>query len=490
MGKKKVEAQSHTVDAYDWAKTYLSAREFTELLDSLQIEIPTSVRINCLKSNPSALIEQLSNRYGWETEAVPFCNSGFWVRGGASAASSTLEHRMGYYYIQEAASMLPAELFDLDSIPEPLILDMAASPGGKTIHLIDRTGDAGLVIANDASRSRIPALRIVLENWGAIKQGVTCQQGEWFGYALPDTFDAVLLDAPCSMQGLRSSVSHTSRPISQNEISALAERQVNMLVSALQSVKTGGEVVYSTCTLSPQENEGVLSAVLERYPQSIVMIDIQERLPKPANGIDHIDGKPLAKEIQRTARLWPHIFDTAGFFCAKLIKTAPIATPEAGNRQTKQNNKRTFINDDDAERIGQQIEKQYGFDLPGLMRRQGLGVAMVGGNHFLVAKDLMGVQENMALDSLGMPLGKTLPESWQPSHALVSRFGDQFTRNIFILDDAHLAQWERGEDIRGVSSAHIPTGTVVAMRDTAGRNLGRGKILKDRIKNQLPTRLF
>ena len=492
MGKKKklTQTQSPAVDALDWAKTYLPPEEMDALQQSLLVEMPTSVRINCLKSDPVEMITHLCARYGWKAEGVPFSVSGYRIRGGEKAASSTLEHRMGYYYIQEAASMLPAELFDLQGKAKPLILDMAASPGGKTIHLIDRTGDKGLVIANDASRSRIPALRIVLENWGAIKQGVTCQQGEWFGYAMPETFDAVLLDAPCSMQGLRSSASHASRPISENEIAALAERQENLLVSALQSVKVGGEVVYSTCTLSPQENEGVLSAVLERYPGSISVVDIKDKLPRIAGGISEAAGKKLADGVERAARLWPHIFDTAGFFCAKLVKTGRIPSPETGLPEGRQDLREMFMRDAEGMKIGEQIAEQYGFDLPGVMREQEIGVAIVGGKHFLAAKELMRLEEKLALVSFGMPLGKALPESWQPSHALVSRFGDQFTRNVFVLDKTYLARWERGEDVRGISDTSIQAGTVVAMRDASGRNLGRGKILKDRIKNQLPTRLF
>jgi len=490
MGKKRKKAQAEAVDAQTWANAYLSEKDREHLERSLLLEIPLSIRINCLKSDVNTLMRQLSERYGWETEAVPFCKSGFRVRGGETAASRTLEHRMGYFYIQEAASMLPAKLFDFNSHPQPLILDMAASPGGKTIHLIDRTGDKGLVIANDVSRSRISALRIVIENWGAVRQGVTCQQGEWFGYAMPETFDAVLLDAPCSMQGLRSSTSHTSRPISKNEITTLAERQTNLLVSALQAVKVGGEVVYSTCTLSPQENEGVLSAVLEMYPEQIRMAEIQENLPKPAQGIRQIDGNGLAAGVEKAARLWPHIFDTAGFFCAKLVKIGSIPSPDIDETANGKDLSDLFINHGDALKIGQQIESQFGFDLPGLMEAQDLGVAMVGGNYYLAARDLSGAAKKLSLVSFGIPLGKPLPESWQPSHALVSRFGDQFTRNTFILEDAYLARWERGEDIRGVSARNIPAGTVVAMRDTTGRNLGRGKILKDRIKNQLPTRLF
>ena len=171
--------------------------------------------------------------------------------------------------------MLPPELFDLAGMPEPLVLDMAASPGGKTTHLAALTGDMGLVIANDGSRSRIPALQIVLRNWGAANQAVTCLPGETFGGLYPDTFDAVLLDAPCSMQGLRSAESHSSRTITLNEIDSLAARQLRLLESALRAAKPGGQIVYSTCTLAPQEDELVLAALLERFPRQVRIEDVR-----------------------------------------------------------------------------------------------------------------------------------------------------------------------------------------------------------------------
>ena len=107
--------------------------------------------------------------------------------------------------------MLPVELFDFKNDRRPLVLDMAASPGGKTTHIISRTCDQGLVIANDSSRSRLTALRLVLQNWGAINKAISGLPGERFGELFPNIFDHVLLDAPCSMESLRSLDSHPMR---------------------------------------------------------------------------------------------------------------------------------------------------------------------------------------------------------------------------------------------------------------------------------------
>ena len=180
------------IDPWVWAKEYLSPSEFDALKQSLKSEFPLSIRINQVKSNPKEAIEKLESRYGWTSTPIPFCDSGYWIKESKPSPSKTIEHRLGYYYMQEAASMLPVEMFDFEGIPNPLILDMAASPGGKTTHLCDKTMDQGLIIANDGSRSRMNALRIVLQNWGAINQAITNMPGEWYGSAYPETFDAVL----------------------------------------------------------------------------------------------------------------------------------------------------------------------------------------------------------------------------------------------------------------------------------------------------------
>ncbi len=104
--------------------------------------------------------------------------------------------------------MLPVELFDMESDEEGLALDLAASPGGKTTHMISRMRDKGLVLANDSSQGRIQALKVVLQHWGGTNAAVTRFPGEQFGAWFPNTFDRVLIDAPCSMQGLRTAESH------------------------------------------------------------------------------------------------------------------------------------------------------------------------------------------------------------------------------------------------------------------------------------------
>jgi len=501
--------KSNVVNPLDWAKTYLNAYKFNLLLHAMEQPLELSIRINTLKWPADVAQRELISRYGWTLKPIAFCDSGFWVSGFDNPPSAAIEHRMGYFYIQEAASMLPPELFDFDEnllvgaygrtplqhLPSskifPLILDMAASPGGKTTHLAALTGDRSLIVANDGSRSRIPALQVVLRNWGAVNQCVTCLPGESFGSLYPNTFDAVLLDAPCSMQGLRAAESHSSREISESEIGSLAQRQVRMLESALRTVKVGGQVVYSTCTLAPQEDELVLASVLEKFGRQVRVDDLSARLPSPAPAISMIDGQPLPHDIRYALRLWPHTFGTAGFFAARLTKLGDL--PGSGESQKNFSPAKTLFSpapkslSADVER---QIKDAYGIDLSAILDAQDLALALRGDRIILAPNVLLEGRHTFPCLSAGIELGRLIRGELAVSHEFVSRFGDQFSQGILVLKEGLLDAWMRGEDLRGYKDNRLAVGQIYAVRDEKGRNLGRGKLLSDRLKNMLPTRLF
>jgi 16S rRNA (cytosine1407-C5)-methyltransferase len=498
------EPNTRVVNPLDWAKNHLSAEDFAQLLHAMEQPLDISIRINTLKWPADKAKRELSARYGWTLQPIPFCDSGFWVSGFNNPPSAAIEHRMGYFYIQEAASMLPPELFDFlplvsakhaSHLPSaanyPLILDMAASPGGKTTHLAALSGDRGLIVANDGSRSRIPALQVVLRNWGAVNQCVTCLPGESFGALYPDTFDAVLLDAPCSMQGLRAAESHSSREITESEIDSLAARQARMLESALRTVKVGGQVVYSTCTLAPQEDELVLASLLEKFGSRIRIDNISGKLPTPAPAISAIDGQSLPDEIRHALRLWPHTFGPAGFFAARLTKLDDL--PGLGESQRSFPPAKALFTEAPKSLnslLPRQVKVSYGFDLDAKLEEQNLALALRGDRIFLTPEILLGGKVKFPCLSAGMELGRLIREDLVISHEFVSRFGSQFRQGFLVLKKDLLDAWMRGEDLRGYRDEKFTQGTIYAIRDELGRNLGRGKLLADRLKNMLPTRLF
>ena len=355
--------------------------DFIKLSTFLTEPIIPSIRINLLKHDPKVFMQELKKHYGWEMQPIPYCTNGYWVKAPSAEISTTIEHRMGNYYIQDAASMLPVELFNFSHNRQVLILDMAASPGGKTTHLADKTSDHGLIIANDASRARISALRIELQNWGVINAAVTCLNGSYFGEQLPESFDYVLLDAPCSMENLRNTTSHPMRAITSGERRHLANRQLHLLRSAIQAVKPGGQVIYATCTLSPEENETIVAAILDEMQSFITLDDVSDKLPKPAPALIWDGSRKYPDEIKKALRLWPHIFRTSGFFSARFTKTRSTGSKS----KTRFPNKKKIhtknlpqLQKRDVDDLINYFQVIYGFDLSTLLKDQSLSLRTRG----------------------------------------------------------------------------------------------------------------
>lgn len=465
----------------------LPEQDYLALLTELERPLSPALRANLLKCDPAGEPAVWAERYGWQLEPVPYCPAGRRVPRAETPISATPEHRLGFYYIQDAASMLPPELFDFSGTDAPLVLDLAASPGGKTTHITARTGDRGLVIANDSSADRITALRIVLSTWGSINNAVTHFPGEKFGAWFPETFDYVLLDAPCSMQGIRTTESHPMRAISDREILSLAARQARLLASAFQALRPGGQVVYSTCTLTPEEDEGVLDALLRQFPGAVQIENLQTRLPSPAPALSGDGRRCFEPAVQGAARLWPHRFGTSGFFAALITKTAPVSAPEQ-EPPARPLDRTGFepLPPAEARQIARFFQDFYGFDLDEQLEAQDLSLWRRGARLFAFPALYLERFASLPVQSLGLPLGEQNAGVFQLAHEWAARFGLRFQNGIAALDDAQAQAWLRGEDL-AFTSAH-PDGATLVVRDDLGRNLGRGRVQGECLKNLYPRR--
>lgn len=469
----------------------LSEADFARLAQELDRPLDPAIRVNLLKADPRQDAKRWAQDYGWEIKPVPYCENGWWVTDHLEPISKPIEHRMGFYYIQDAASMLPISLFDLDPAEAPLTLDMAASPGGKTTHIIDRTRDRGLVIANDASRDRITMLRLVLQNWGAINTVVTRFPGEKFGTWFPETFDRVLLDAPCSMQNLRSTEARPMQAISERERQMLSSRQARLLLSALQCVRIGGQVVYATCTLDPEEDEAVLDEVLSLIGSAVSIVDVKEKLPVSAPGLQEavLEGEryKFSPQVKDAVRLWPHLMGTSGFFAALLSRQGPIPVePSDPPRTDPERRGLQPLKTRETREIVDSLEQSYGFDFGLVMEEQGLSLWRHK-NVLYAVPDLWARFQHLPFQSVGMRLAEE-SKDLVPSHEWVARFGRQFQSGCWLIDPQQAQAWLRGEDLplAGIDSRQV--GRIVAVRDPAGRLYGRGKVLAKRLRNLLPTR--
>jgi 16S rRNA (cytosine1407-C5)-methyltransferase len=464
----------------------LSQEDKQRLLDIQEADLPTGIRINPLKGSPVETIKNLSERYTWQVEKISFCEHGWTIKDAKISPGGTIEHRMGAYYLQDAASMIPVSLFDM--VPsQSLILDMAASPGGKTTHLVDRSGDRGLIVANDASRSRIPALRSVLETWGGINQIITQYPGESFGRWFPEKFDFVLLDAPCSMENLRPTPNHPLRETTIDERLRLQERQNLLLKSGLQALKIGGQLVYATCSLAPEEDEAVINTLLTQFPKAVEVLDVTHKFKFKASGLTSFDGETYRPELEKTLRLWPHITGMSGFFCALITKKQSIETEQ--NPPPERDFSGTHLKkvpDPVKRQITDQIEQNYGFVLERVLEQFSSGLFQRFEQLFLIPQHYLDNFKGLPYEFIGMPLGQWTGDILIPSHAFISRFGAQFSYGRLKLNDREVPIWIKGRDIRHPETDLIPKGQYLMITDSHGRNLGMGKFLPKRLRNMLP----
>ncbi len=483
-------ALKNEVDGSEKYRPLLSGEDYARLEASLQKPLEPALRINPLKVDPHLALEDWKARYAWQVRNVPYCDAGWWVTHSPTPISQTIEHRMGFYYIQDAGSMLPVELFNWQAADRPLVLDMAASPGGKTTHLVSKTADQGLVMANDSSHSRITALRLVLQAWGAASSVVTSFPGEKFGDWFPETFDRVLLDAPCSMHNLRSTESHPVRSISDKERANLAVRQARLLASAFIAVKPGGQVVYSTCTLAPEEDEAVLQALLDRFPGVGRVENVQRRLPVPAPGLSSYGSKIFEPQVQQAARLWPHLYDTSGFFAALITKLESVEFPvQSSPSRPLEKTGLERLTGQEENLLERQLIDQFGYNLSASLEMHNLSLWKRGPVIFAIPNLFLQHFRNFPFEAAGLLLGEQTPQEFQLSHEWVARFGMFFTQGRYCLPEETIPAWLRGEDIHGLSLAGFSPGRMVIVVDRQGRLLGRGKLQVQRIKNLLPRRL-
>jgi len=277
------------------------------------------IRCNTLKMAPGELVERLKKK-GWDVEQ-PYEKQGYpeiiVVKSELSPGElgNAIEHLLGYYYVQELSSMLP--LFALKPKGNEFILDLCASPGSKTTQMAALMENTGTIIANDIKLDRIKILSANLERCGVTNTIITRNDGVGLCGRLFRAgwrFDKILLDVPCSGEGTLRSSPKTFKMWNLKVVGKLSREQKKLFANAVKCLKKGGEIVYSTCTHSPEENEVVVSFALENFPLEVEQVFLPVKC-RP--GIGEWNGKKFDKSVQKCCRVYPHDNDTEGFFVSK-----------------------------------------------------------------------------------------------------------------------------------------------------------------------------
>lgn len=289
------------------------------LIAALQRPLPATLWANPRRLSRDALLTLL-RADGLAAEPLAWSSLG--VRLSADARPGRhWGFLAGLFQVQEEASMLPVML--LDPQPGERVLDLCAAPGNKTAQIALAMDNRGTVIANDLRKGRLAALRQTVKRLGLLNVAITAQDGQSVG-ARAGPFDRVLVDAPCSCEGTFRKVTHPtiSTPAFRARQAVVQRR---LLERAMRLTRPGGRLVYSTCTLAPEENEAVVNTLLHRYPGELRVVPVAVPGLCGSPGITEWDGSRFDPSVAGTLRLWPHHNDTGGFFVAMLERSADAA---------------------------------------------------------------------------------------------------------------------------------------------------------------------
>jgi len=272
-----------------------------------------SIRVNTLKASVRKVKEVLSD---WRLEQVPWCKEGFFIEHKIEERfdiGNTKAHFLGYVFVQEAASMIPPVV--LDAKPGEFILDMCAAPGAKTTQIAAMMQNKGLLIANDVSYERIKLLGMNLQRCGVSNHIITIMKGQSIKGL---EFDRILVDAPCSATGAIRKNLNVIKEWNPAQVKRLSSLQKKLIRNAYRLLKPKGVLVYSTCSVEPEENEEVVDYLLRKFDDAKVEgIRLKIKRSEP---ITKFRGKEYTKEVEKCLRIWPQDNNTEGFFVAKIRK--------------------------------------------------------------------------------------------------------------------------------------------------------------------------
>lgn len=309
-------------------------KDFSAFEKIVHIQPKNFVRCNTLKISPSLLFERLSKRWNVK-QPFPMYPEIILIDQelGPGELGNALEHILGYYYVQEVSSMMPA--LALNPEPNEKVLDLCAAPGSKTSQMAAKMQNKGTLIANDFKMDRIKILAATLERCAVTNSIITkndaivlCSQLVKQNFK----FDRILLDPPCSGEGTLRSSPKTFLMWNPKMIDNLARMQKKLLAFALKCLIVGGTLIYSTCTHAPEENEGVVNFALKNFPVRIESVSL------PLNcrpGIISWQGESYHPDVKKTCRIYPHDNDSEGFFVSKMTLLNEI--PEKNEKYQHEN---------------------------------------------------------------------------------------------------------------------------------------------------------
>lgn len=419
------------------------------------------LRLNRIKL--AALPPELAS---WQLQPVPWCPEGFVVAAAAVEPGKHPLHAAGAFYLQDPSAMAAAHL--LDPQPGECVLDLAAAPGGKATHLAAQMQGRGLLVANEVGGERVAALIENLERCGVTQALVLQEKPETLAGRWPGRFDRVLVDAPCSGEGMFRKSEAARQEWRPQRVTGCALRQRGILAAAAHLLRPGGRLLYATCTFAPEENEATVAAFLRSHADFTLLA------PPALPGFD--PGRPdwidpeLAHglPLQRCVRLWPHRSGGEGHFFALFQRQgeappAVLPAPATSLPQPTMGRARAFWQETLIADPPRQGWAQYGDWL-----------------HLLPVDPAF--WQGLRVLRAGLRVARLAPGHMQPHPALALSLQARQARHCLDLaaEGAEIAAYLRGETL----AAAGPDGwTLLTVRELG---LGWGKRVQGVLKNHYP----
>lgn len=447
-----------------------------DLIDACRRPLRRAIRVNTIKISVEKFLI-IATQKNWALTAIPWCKEGFWIdmETESTPLGNSAEHLMGLFYVQEASSMMPvsALLKHFEYSTESTLLDAAAAPGSKTTQLAAALNNEALIVANEYSSSRIKMLHANIQRCGIKNVALTHFDAAVFGQWLPNTFDAILLDAPCSGEGTVRKDKNAMKNWNQNAIDDISVTQKSLIESAFQALKPGGTMVYSTCTLSLEENQEVCLHLKKTYPEQVEFLSLA----------DLFVGAEKTLTEEGFLHIWPQVYDTEGFFVASIKKLAEVESPLAQKRLGKF----PFQPSPGAtkEKLFNYFKTQFSItELSGVLYQR-------DDEFWLFPENIEPLINELRFSRLGIKIaeqfGKGRKSGFKCTHEFATCYGQQATSNIVNLAAHQAKEYYQGRDIHDIETKTTKGEVLLRYLDNV---VGLGKSLDNRVKNSLPRDLI
>ena len=420
--------------------------QYQQYLHSLERPRAVALRRNPLKCPPDQQLPHLLAPVPWEPE-------GFYYDPDTRPGLHPW-HEAGLYYLQEASAMAPVAL--LEPQPGEIVLDLCAAPGGKTTQIAGRMQGQGLLVCNEINPKRARILSRNIERLGVSNALVLnhhpSELEKWF----EGCFDRVLVDAPCSGEGMFRKEEAAVTDWSPETVTMCARRQQEILCSAAKMLRPGGRLVYSTCTFAPEEDEGAVSEFLKAHPDFSIELCAAPwfapgnsvQVTQPVEGLEH------------TFRLWPHLLNGEGHYAAVLRKAGGEESQLAAAPGEK------------LPREFEEFAQELGISLP-----QGKAL-LFGQSLYWVPREMPQLQRLKVLRP-GLELGTVRKGRFEPAHALALYLSNCVREVDLPLDSRELQSYLHGDVVPGTARGWC-------LIKAGGYSIGWGKGDGAQIKNHYP----